>query len=743
MAEDLSWVLRAGRAARRAAGTLRPLVRPSTAGAAYAVLLSGLTLLATLGDDRIQGVHAHNVQHLIATHFQGDVVRAAVLVLAVAVLAGLIGGALAGGLVRLRDRLADRSPRGTVSLALSSVVVLAVAHAVFWLHDVAVRPQLYDQTLYARGGARRALELLATHDLGPHGVLALGALALGVWLALPLWPWAELPARIKLGLATLRTPLGGMLFRPPVVATCAITLALLAVGFADSFPRRVKPKGSGPNVLIVAADSLRADRITPRIAPHMSALAHRGVRFDRAYVPLPRTFPSWVSIATGLFPHHHGIRNMFPRWEERQRDLHAIPGSFAHAGYQTAVVSDFAGDIFRRIDLGFSRIDTPTFNLRELIRERTIDRQTPLMPLFGLRSVAELLPSLRELHNAANASWVTSDALDEIDRAGGRPFFITVFYSTAHFPYAAPAPYYSRFTDPAYHGRFRYQKAELLGREKPPNAADVKQVRALYDGAVAAVDDAVANLLRGLKARGLDRNTIIVLTADHGESLYEPGRGQGHGDHLFGEETTKVPLVIYDPRAPRAHRVPDVVQSIDIAPTLCELAKVKCHPGMDGRSLVPLMDGRPLPPRPAFAETGLWFTESIPEVPPSLRLPYPDLPHISEVLPDHDDEIVIRKQYEELTVTAKHRMIETERYKLLYIPTREGVKWQLYDVAADPEEEHNVIGQHPEVAKRLERRLWRWMLQDRRMERRTGYLLPRPGAFARTEKDHAVRLRSK
>ncbi len=740
MAEGLFRVLRAGRAARRAAASLRPLVRPSTAGAVYVVLWSGLTLIATLSDDRIQGVHVHSVHQLIATQFRGDVVRAAGLVMAVAVLTGLVGGTLAGALVRLRDRLAERSPRGPGSLALSSVAVLAVAHAIFWLHDVAVRPQLYDQTLYARGGARKALELLATQDLGPHGILGVGALVLALWLALPLRPWAELPGRVKLGLATLRTPIAGMLFRPPVLATCAITLGLLAVGFVDSFPRRVPPRGSQPNVLIVAADSLRADRITPRIAPHMSALAHRGVRFERAYVPVPRTFPSWVSIATGLFPHHHGIRNMFPRWEERQRELHAMPASFAHAGYQTAVVSDFAGDIFRRVDLGFSRIHTPTFNLRELIRERTIDAQTPLMPLFGLRSVAALLPSLRELHNAANASWVTSDALQEIDHANGRPFFVTVFYSTAHFPYAAPAPYYSRFTDPAYRGRFRYQKAELLGREKPPDTADVKQIRALYDGSVAAVDDAVADLLRGLRARGLDRDTIVVLTADHGESLYEPGRGQGHGDHLFGEETTKVPLVIYDPRAPKAHQVPDVVQSIDIAPTLCALAKVSCHPGMDGRSLVALMEGRRLPPRPAFAETGLWFTESIPEVPGSLRLPYPDLPHLSEVLPDHQDEIVVRKRYEELTVTAKHRMIENERYKLIYIPTRDGVKWQLYDVVADPGEQHNVIAEQPEVAEQLERRLWRWMLQDRRMERRTGYLLPRPGAFSRSEADHAVRL---
>lgn len=71
------------------------------------------------------------------------------------------------------------------------------------------------------------------------------------------------------------------------------------------------------NVLILAADSLRADRLNARTMPKTDAFAARGARFERAYVSLPRTFPSWVTLLTGRYAHHHGITTMFPTWRER------------------------------------------------------------------------------------------------------------------------------------------------------------------------------------------------------------------------------------------------------------------------------------------------------------------------------------------------------------------------------------------------------------------------------------------
>jgi len=204
-----------------------------------------LTLIATLGDDRIQGVHVRSVHQLIATNLRGDVLRAAALVMAVAVVSGLCAGALAGALVRLRDRLARRALRSPGSLVLISLSVVVAGHALPFLHDVALRPQLYEPTLYAHGAVRGALELFATRGLGPGGVIALAALWFAVWLLVPLRPWTELPARLGPALARLS--------RPQVLACCGITLALLPFWFFDSIPRHVWATSSRPNVLIVGA----------------------------------------------------------------------------------------------------------------------------------------------------------------------------------------------------------------------------------------------------------------------------------------------------------------------------------------------------------------------------------------------------------------------------------------------------------------------------------------------------------
>ena len=126
-----------------------------------------------------------------------------------------------------------------------------------------------------------------------------------------------------------------------------------------------------------------------------------------------------------------------------------------------------------------------------------------------------------------------------------------MFFSTAHFPYAAPSPFYGRYTDASYRGRYKYDKPVGLGAEAPADARDEKQVRGLYDGAVTAIDDAAQRVLDALEADGIAKNTIVVVTGDHGETLYNHGHGQGHGDHLFGDEGTHVPLVVFDPRAIR------------------------------------------------------------------------------------------------------------------------------------------------------------------------------------------------
>jgi arylsulfatase A-like enzyme len=335
---------------------------------------------------------------------------------------------------------------------------------------------------------------------------------------------------------------------------------------------------------------------------------------------------------------------------------------------------------------------------------------------------------MREMSTAADPEMLADDAIRTLDSVRGGPFFMTVFFSAAHFPYAAPAPYYARFTDPAYRGRFKYDKPVGLGAASPPDAADIAQIRGLYDGAVASVDAAASRVLEALRARGLDRNTIVVLTADHGETLFDGGHGQGHGDHLFGDEGTHVPLVVLDPReAGRGGRhEPAIARDVDLAPTLYDLTGVEAPADVDGRSLAPAVHGDALSEELAYAETELWLGE-VP-IPAELRMPTPSLAHLTEVDAEHGDEVVLAPEVEATTLVARHRMVRDLRWKLVYAPTRAGAKYLLFDTERDPEERTDVAAGHPAEVARLKGELWRWMLRDPRMEERGGVLVLRPSS---------------
>ncbi len=494
----------------------RWLARPTTVGAVYLLVLVVLAAGRGRSADAALNGQTRAISDLVHARFAGEVHRIAVAIVGAAVVLGALLGIVASWIVLLRDRMARRSPRGPLRLALATLFVTAALHAFFELRAMASEPQLYASTWYALGGFPRTIEVLATDVLGPRGVVALGAVALVVFLAGPTSTWRFWPRR--LGRALLpRVPWTRKHMGGAAVSLAIAGLAVLAFRGGPSFAHAAAPPPSGrPNVVILAADSLRADRIDPRVAPHLAKLAERSARFDRAYASLPRTFPSWVTLLTGRHPHHHGIRSMFPRWEDRAKDFDALPERLARAGYSTAVVSDYAGDIFGRIDLGFGTVDAPRFDFRQVIRQRALEPQTPLLPFLHSAMGRAAFPVLREMNAAAEPHMLARDAVRAIRASRGRPMFLTVFFSTAHFPYAAPAPYYARFTRAAYRGRFKYYRPVGLEGDLPVDADDVAQIRGLYDGAVASVDDAMQEVLDALEKEGIADRTVVVVTADHG-----------------------------------------------------------------------------------------------------------------------------------------------------------------------------------------------------------------------------------
>jgi len=695
----------------------RALLSPPVLGAVFMLLIS--LRAATQADDADLGGAAGAVAKFIEHRFGNEIHRIAIAIGATAVAVGAVLGVLATILVIARRR---RVP-AALSLATEGFCVMLVLYAFLQGWGMATSPQLYAAKWYAQGGALRLVQIVATDVLGPKGVAGAAILFVIAYC------WRSVFHIVR---SQPRTSQVG--------ATSLILLMAALVGHTGSLeaPAHAKDEAAArgvdlsahPNIVVIAADSLRADRLNPRVAPHLNELANRGTRFERAYVSMPRTFPSWVTILTGREAYRHGIRSMFPRWEDRQKDFDALPERLQKAGYRTAVVSDYAGDIFSRIDLGFERIDAPSFDFRQLIRQRALERETPLLPVLHSHVGRAIFPVLRELNHAADPNLLADDSIRALRslKGTGAPFFLTVFFSTAHFPYAAPAPYYRTFTKSAYRGRFKYHKPVGIGDgEAPPDAADVEQIRALYDGAVRSIDDAATRILDELEALGLSKNTIIVVTADHGETLYDNGHGQGHGDHLFGDEGTHIPLVVLDPRQSGRNRVNRIARDVDLAPTLYALANVPPPTDLDGRSLAPALSGAELSPAVAVAETELWFTQKIVGLPDEWRLPYPGILELTELDSKHGEEIVLQKAIRPVTLVARHRMIRDERWKLIYIPARSGVKYMLFDTAHDPEEVKDVAAANPDQVERLRSLLWAHMLKDPQMEARNGYLVPRSG----------------
>ncbi len=688
-------------------------------GAAFVLIL---TQRAFAGgeDDKVQGVRAAAVVEIARTHFQADVRALTFSLVATAVALGAGIGVVAELLVALRR------PETLGRRMLARVGLVVALYLLVLGFGIADMPQLYAEALYqSSSGLRRGAEVLATDVLGRRGLVLLSiALVLGYLRPHP----RELAAfyrRVR--------PFARRHGRVLVPVLSAVLLLSSGLAIRGRIPRS-RVSRARPNVLIVAVDSLRDDRMVPRVAPHMAAVAANGARFSRAYVTLPRTLPSWTTILTGREPHQHGMRTMFPRYEDRARDLSALPARLGKLGYKSAVVGDYAADIFTRVRYGFDRVDAPTFNFHTLIAARALSQATPLLPLLHGRVGRAMAPVMRELNQAADPSLVADDALRTLDRLEGdapnAPFFMTVFFSTAHFPYAAPAPYYTRFTDPAYKGRFKYHKPNLLGQEQPLDDADIRQVRALYDGAVAAVDDAVEQLLAGLRLRGLAEDTIVVLTADHGEMLYDDGHGQGHGDHLFGDQVVHVPLAIRVPGKPPT-RIDALVRDVDLTPTLLDLlgAPPALRDGMAGRSLRAAIDGGSLPSLPIFAETEVWMTEAIPELPSGgpnpLRIPYPNVALTTELDPRLAYDVVMRPELEPMIIAAKHRMVLEGDLKLVYMPTRKGPRFMLFDRASDPAELKDLFTQRPADGARLRSALFRWILGDPGVEEREGMIVPR------------------
>jgi len=470
---------------------------------------------------------------------------------------------------------------------------------------------------------------------------------------------------------------------PALAGVAGLVLVGLVVYFAAGGRPHASDGGARrPNVLILADDSLRPDHMGahgyPRdTTPNLDAFAAQAVDFTDAYVPVARTFPSWATILTGRWPHEHGIRHMFPLPEHRLQGQPTLPRLFAAAGYRTAVVADYAGDIFSRLDAGFETVQAPRFNVDALIWQRCLQLQPSLLPYLQNPLGRALFPDLRGLVEYPRTERTMDELMDVIDDDDGRPFFVVAFFSSSHFPFAAPDPFYRQFTAPDYEGSSVYMRFRSPYESTQALAAESEHLQDLFDGTLRYFDHHAGRLFRHLAESGRADDTVVVVTADHGELLGEYGT-IGHGDHLRGREAHRVPLLVRAPGlVPR--RVEALVRSVDLAPTLANLAGVPATAGFSGVDLGPLLRGeRDDLGLLAFGETGLWFTSEGEEFFFRQRLPYPLLTETAEVRFDGDKEICLRPSFQDLVTVAKHRAAWNRDRKVIYVPTEDGIVYEAW-----------------------------------------------------------------
>jgi hypothetical protein len=550
--------------------------------------------------------------------------------LALHLLAGVLFGALAG-VAFAADAGPSRMRRGLLAAAFA-----LAAHGLALMAMMGRYPQIYADSWWLAGGWRAGVQRLATHGLGPvvfDGLFLLLLLAAGL-------------AAVRRVASHVR----GLRWGRLAGAAGVLAAIVLAAGTLRSTDREA-PRDGRPNVLILALDSLRSDRVeSPEVMPRTSALASRGTLFLHAFTPVARTFPSWVSLLTGRGPGHTGVRTMFPDLESR-RDLGpTFASELRDRGYRTFVVSDFAGDIFPRFRAGLDTVDAPTLTADRLARSTVLAAHPWSLPFLRLASVRAVLPEWRNLASISDPEWLVDKTLAHVRDARHRPFAGIIFFSTPHFPYVAPYPdYLWRAGD--YRGRYLYHAPPVAG-ETRPSEEDVHQVRARYDGAIRATDRAIGRLLDSLLLRGVLERTVVVVTGDHGEELYEQEGVAGHGDTIDGVRSQAVPILISGPGVPSGQRREEQVRLHDLAATLLALALDE--PGMSfGDGLDLFVEGAA---RPTCLETGLWFFPRLPLGLKGRRLEYPGIADLLEVEP-RSRELVLREDVVSRVESSKARGI--------------------------------------------------------------------------------------
>jgi len=438
-----------------------------------------------------------------------------------------------------------------------------------------------------------------------------------------------------------------------------------------------------PNILLICVDDLRPElRSFGKSyisSPNIDQLANQGFSFHRHYVNAPSCGPSRYTLLTGQF----GERNnnaLFQRANKLNKgvatDL-SMPGWFKEKGYTTisvGKVSHHPGGLGGDDWNDSSIVEMPNAWDKSLMP--TGKWQHPRGMMHGLangeiREIAsemDVYQALKGDDTIYPDGIITNEALDQLkilSKNQEKPFFLAVGIIRPHLPFGAPEAYLDRYQDvkipdirypekpeerTTWHKSGEFMKYNRWDKNPNDDPVFAEEVRRHYAACVSYADAQVGKLLNELKRLGADKNTIIVLWGDHGWHL---GEHAIWGKHSLFEESLRSPLIISYPEMPSLGAKSEaIVQTLDIFPTLCDLAKVEKPAFLQGLSLTEIIEN---PNKNGHPAIGYW-----------------------------KNAFTVR--------TNTHRMILHEDDFV-----------ELYDHTTDEKETKNIAGEHPKIVEELKK----------------------------------------
>jgi arylsulfatase A-like enzyme len=577
------------------------------------------------------------------------------LVIAYAVI-GVVGGAIAGALSR-----SDRALRGAVLLTLIGA---------FLLNAALIEASEFEWADLETCVAAILLAIGVWRNLGGKGWniqpwLVAAVLVIGPWIGLDL---VRMGFFALAGLASFRAARlsASRTATPSLVRQTAGAVALLAAAITASlaFDHKLSMQGlasarpvasQAPNIVLITMDTVRADHLSTygysrNTTPNLTAFAAGATLYRHTVAVSNMTLATHASMFTGLYAGVHGAHYdppAYPSGHPLTPGIPTVAEMLAQRSYSTlAVVANYGYlSSFFGVDRGFQ-----VYDVREPV---PVTRDgTRLFLRNGVRRLVGLGWSSAEFDRKARSAEEIDGAAVQLLREDRprRAFFLFLNYMDAHWPYLPPAPYdrmfpgkLRDFTDASYE---RLEQDLILSR-RDITPREKEHLISQYDGGIAYLDFELGRLFARLKELGLYDNSLIVVTADHGENLGDRHL-LDHGMALYHDEVN-IPLIVKYPGQNAGRTVDELVSQIDIAPTILEAAAVACPLAFAGRSLT----------KPSDPERYL-YSEAFP----------PDLPdNLAERFP-----------------TTRRAIYH---YHQKFIESTKGDR-ELYDLEVDPEERRNL-----------------------------------------------------